>query len=68
MSINESINRDAVTVSMPAGLWAHVLDALDAFKNDDDARYDYPETADALDAAGQIIGDAYRNAVIKAGN
>ena len=55
---------DDVTVTMPAGLWAHILDALDAYKNDEDARYDYPETAAALDAAYPIIQAAYG----KAGN
>ena len=44
-----------VTVTLPFDVWGHVLNALDAYQNDPDAREEYPEDAAALDAAGSAI-------------
>lgn len=50
---------ELLSVTMPVELWAHVLDAIENYRSDEDARYDYPETAAALDEAYPIIGRAY---------
>lgn len=46
---------DAVAVTLPAEIWAAVVECLDAYANDEDSRHDYPETTNALDAAGTAI-------------
>ena len=44
-----------VTVTLDMDTWGDVLDALDAYQNDEDARADYPAEAAALDGAAAAI-------------